>query len=105
MADGIPIEESMIILIFRKQLKEVKRGFEKNNCRVIYVHVLIWEMENDFRRMFGASVWRQRVSNFYFKNTIKIWLSAKTQYLSAFSRETNTSIYYLFTTNEWAFDT
>ena len=24
---------------------------------------------------------------FYFKNTIKIWLSAKTQYLSAFSRE------------------
>ena len=38
---------------------------------------------------------------FYKKNTIKIWLSAKTQYLSAFSRkQTHQFTTYLLLTNE-----
>ena len=38
---------------------------------------------------------------FYYKNTIKIWLSAKTQYLSAFSRkQTHQFTTYLLLTNE-----
>lgn len=44
---------------------------------------------------------RQKLLVDYIKNTIKIWLSAKTQYLSAFSRkQTHQFTTYLLLTNE-----
>lgn len=37
--------------------------------------------------IFAAIVLKRSKIGFSYKNTIKIWLSAKTQYLSAFSRK------------------
>ena len=58
----------------------------------------IYVSPTEFASISGVS--RQTLI-FYEKNTIKIWLSAKTQYLSAFSRkQTHQFTTYLLLTNE-----
>ncbi len=87
-----------------KRVTMLTKKFE--NQKAYYLIKNVFKIDEIFYNIFSISTYYNTffikiLYDFSWKNTIKIWLSAKTQYLSAFSRkQTHQFTTYLLLTNE-----